>query len=102
APAHPCQGLHPKKMKKSDPPAPARRSPAPRDLDRPQHEIPACTPSILSVDQPLMSTLVAPFAAGGPVLVDDQLARRLLTLALSQGGDYADLYFEYRAGADYV
>jgi TldD protein len=49
-----------------------------------------------------MATLIAPFSPGGPVLVDDQLARRLLSLALSRGGDYADLYFEYRAGADYT
>jgi len=34
--------------------------------------------------------------------IDAQLARRLLELALSQGGDYADLFFEYRTGADYV
>ena len=27
---------------------------------------------------------------------------RLLTAALSPGGDYADLFFEYRSGADYV
>jgi TldD protein len=46
--------------------------------------------------------LVAPFAAGGPTEIDAALARRLLELALSQGGDYADLYFEYRAGADYL
>jgi TldD protein len=46
--------------------------------------------------------LVAPFASGGPTEIDAQLARRLLELALSQGGDYADLYFEYRAGADYI
>ncbi|HZS39179.1 MAG TPA: metallopeptidase TldD-related protein [Polyangia bacterium] len=45
--------------------------------------------------------LQAPFAVGGPVEIDAQLSRRLLELALSQGGDYADLYFEYRAGADY-
>src|SRR5438132_8749699 len=46
--------------------------------------------------------LQAPFAPGGATEIDAALARRLLTLALSQGGDYADLYFEYRAGADYV
>ncbi|MBI4509119.1 MAG: metalloprotease TldD [Deltaproteobacteria bacterium] len=34
--------------------------------------------------------------------IDAQIARRLLELALSGGGDYADLYFEYRSGADYV
>src|SRR5438105_9413980 len=46
--------------------------------------------------------LVAPFSPGGPTAIDAALARRLLELALDQGGDYADLYFEYRAGADYV
>lgn len=43
-------------------------------------------------------------ARGAAVLadrVDAQLVRRLLTLALSHGGDYADLYFEYRAVADF-
>ncbi|MSP63390.1 MAG: metalloprotease TldD [Myxococcales bacterium] len=30
------------------------------------------------------------------------LARKLLELALSSGGDYADLFFEYRAGADFT
>jgi TldD protein len=49
-----------------------------------------------------MSALVAPFAPGAPSEIDAALARRLLELALGQGGDYADLYFEYRAGADYV
>jgi TldD protein len=33
--------------------------------------------------------------------IDAQLAQRLLALALAGGGDYADLFFEYRAGADY-
>ena len=46
--------------------------------------------------------LVAPFAPGGPTEIDAQLARKLLELALEAGGDYADLYFEYRAGADYI
>ncbi|MFI5289219.1 MAG: TldD/PmbA family protein [Polyangia bacterium] len=46
--------------------------------------------------------LVAPFAQGGPTEVDAVLARRLLELALAEGGDYADLFFEYRAGADYI
>src|SRR6476646_3096713 len=46
--------------------------------------------------------LQAPCAEGGPTEIDAALARRLLELALSQGGDYADLFFEYRAGADYV
>jgi TldD protein len=46
--------------------------------------------------------LIAPFAEGAPSEIDAQLARRLLELALGQGGDYADLFFEYRAGADYL
>src|SRR5258705_13393937 len=46
--------------------------------------------------------LTAPFAPGASSEIDAQLARRLLELALGQGGDYADLFFEYRAGADYV
>src|SRR6476620_6841094 len=46
--------------------------------------------------------LQAPFAPGGPTEIDAALARRLLEMALSAGGDYADLFFEYRAGADYV
>src|SRR4051812_31347432 len=49
-----------------------------------------------------MATLVAPFAEGAPSEIDAQLARRLLELALGQGGDYADLFFEYRAAADFV
>ncbi len=49
-----------------------------------------------------MAQLVAPFAVGAPSEIDAQLARRLLELALGQGGDYADLFFEYRAGADFV
>ncbi len=46
--------------------------------------------------------LQAPFAPGGTTEIDAALAKRLLELALSAGGDYADLFFEYRAGADYV
>lgn len=34
--------------------------------------------------------------------IDAQLASRLLSIALERGGDYADLYFEYRSGADYL
>lgn len=39
----------------------------------------------------------APFAPGEPNAVDSELCRRLLGEALSKGGDYADLFFEYRA-----
>ena len=45
--------------------------------------------------------LKAPFADGGAAAIDAQLATRLLAIALDRGGDYADLFFEYRAGADY-
>src|SRR5262249_4882525 len=50
----------------------------------------------------LPSALRAPFAAGGASSVDAQIAHRLLGLALQAGGDYADLYFEFRVSADYV
>ena len=43
----------------------------------------------------------APFAPGGQAPVDADLARRLLTLALSRGGDYADLFYEYGASGSY-
>jgi len=33
--------------------------------------------------------------------IDAAIAERLLAAALESGGDYADLYFEYRTGADY-
>jgi TldD protein len=39
----------------------------------------------------------APFAPGGALAVDPQTAEKLLSIALSAGGDYADLFFEYRA-----
>jgi TldD protein len=34
--------------------------------------------------------------------IDAAVAQRLLSAALGSGGDYADLYFEYRSGADFV
>lgn len=37
----------------------------------------------------------APFSPSGPSAIDAQLARRLLSVALSRGGEYADLFFEY-------
>src|SRR5438067_927332 len=40
----------------------------------------------------------SPLARGA---VDAPLIRQLLELALSRGGDYSDLYFEYRAAADF-
>ncbi|MBP6627970.1 MAG: metalloprotease TldD [Kofleriaceae bacterium] len=47
-------------------------------------------------------SLTAPFAPGGDAAIDAQLAQRLLALALEGGGDYADLFFEYRVSADYA
>ena len=44
----------------------------------------------------------APFAAGGAAAVDAALASKLLVVALSRGGDYADLFFEYRAAGGLV
>jgi len=40
----------------------------------------------------------APFVSG-PQAIDAELAQRLLSRALAQGGDFADLYFEYRRSA---
>ena len=50
----------------------------------------------------LPAALRAPFSAGGASAIDAQLANRLLGLALEAGGDYADLYFEFRVSADYA
>ena len=50
----------------------------------------------------LPKTLRAPFSAGGASAIDAQLANRLLGHALGAGGDYADIYFEFRVSADYV
>ena len=43
----------------------------------------------------------APFAPGGANEIDSAIAQRLLAAALSAGGDYADLYFEYRSTQDF-
>jgi TldD protein len=43
----------------------------------------------------------APFSPGGDHAVDAAIAQKLLGLALDAGGDYADLYFEFRVSADY-
>jgi TldD protein len=45
---------------------------------------------------------VAPFSPGGTACIDAELARKLLSLALSKGADYADLFFEYRAAGALV
>src|SRR5438477_10954040 len=39
----------------------------------------------------------APFSPGGPNEIDAEICRKLLSIALARGGDYADLFFEYRA-----
>lgn len=39
----------------------------------------------------------APFAPGGSAGIDESVCRRLIDVALATGGDYADLFFEYRA-----
>ncbi|MGB0680096.1 MAG: TldD/PmbA family protein [Polyangiales bacterium] len=44
-----------------------------------------------------MSRYQAPFAAGGSAGIDEALAQQLLDAALSRGGDFADLFFEYSA-----
>ena len=44
----------------------------------------------------------APFGPRGSHPLDADLATRLLGIALSRGGDYADLFFEYRAGGGLV
>jgi TldD protein len=44
----------------------------------------------------------APFAEQGSHRIDADIADRLLKLALSKGGDYADLFFEYSASGSYV
>ncbi|HET9954937.1 MAG TPA: metallopeptidase TldD-related protein [Polyangiaceae bacterium] len=41
----------------------------------------------------------APFAPNSRYAIDADICRRLLTIALSRGGQYADLFFEYRVGA---
>jgi TldD protein len=54
----------------------------------------------MQVNSPISSASVAyraPFAPGGPSAIDADICRKLLTIALSRGGDYADVFFEYRA-----
>src|SRR5581483_2249913 len=44
----------------------------------------------------------APFSMGGPNAIDEKIAEKLLSIALANGGDYADLFFEYRAAGGLV
>ncbi len=43
----------------------------------------------------------APFAPGGSAPIDAVLSEKLLAIALARGGDYADLFFEYRAAGGF-
>lgn len=43
----------------------------------------------------------APFAEDGSHAIDSDIANRLLRVALEQGGDYADLFFEYTVSGSY-
>ena len=44
----------------------------------------------------------APFGPDGSSAIDAVLAEKLLAVALARGGDYADLFFEYRAAGGMV
>src|ERR1700682_3359953 len=44
----------------------------------------------------------APFAQGGSAQMDADLGAKLLTIALGRGGEFADLFFEYRAAGGFV
>ena len=44
----------------------------------------------------------APFGLGGTHAIDEKLGEKLLAIALARGGDYADLFFEYRAAGGFV
>ncbi len=44
---------------------------------------------------------LAPFAPGGDAAIDAATCERLLAVCLANGGDYADLFFEYRRNAGY-
>ena len=43
----------------------------------------------------------APFAPDGSHTIDPDIANRLLRIAMDQGGDYADLFFEYSVSGSY-
>lgn len=44
----------------------------------------------------------APFAEHGSHPIDEDIANRLLRIALEEGGDYADLFFEYSVSGSYA
>jgi TldD protein len=43
----------------------------------------------------------APFAPGGSNEIDPEICRKLLEAALSRSGEYADVFFEYRASSGF-
>ncbi|MEM9695065.1 MAG: metallopeptidase TldD-related protein, partial [Myxococcota bacterium] len=45
---------------------------------------------------------LAPFAPGGEASIDAAVCSKLLALCLDKGGDYADLFFEYRRSGSYA
>jgi TldD protein len=49
----------------------------------------------------MTSRYSAPFLPGGTSPIDEDIAQKLLDIALSDGGEYADLYFEYRASGGF-
>lgn len=53
------------------------------------------------MSEPIDTLPRAPFAPGGVHEIDTAIAQKLLSAALEGGGDYADLYFEYRSGTDF-
>jgi TldD protein len=50
----------------------------------------------------MASRYSAPFRTGGPRPIDQEIARKLLEIALSKGGSYADLFFQYEASGSYA
>jgi len=50
----------------------------------------------------MITDYAAPFAPGGDAGIDDTVCQRLLSLCLDGGGDYADLFFEYRRSGSFV
>ena len=50
---------------------------------------------------PMASRYEAPFGPHGDSTIDKEIARTLLSEALSRGGDYADLFFEYSVSGSY-
>jgi TldD protein len=48
-----------------------------------------------------ISRYYAPFGTQGATPIDEEIARKLLVVALGRGGDYADLFFEYDVAGSY-